>query len=141
MLKINGSNISQIKINGFNIKIAKINNQVIFRDVKYTLTYSSYAYKFSANESGNYSLKYANGNTILEDYDSIMESTNTSDTYNALMNLNIAPENATIMPQRAMKRFWVEEPIKMSMIISIQIDARMYFAVLNFICSPSLDSR
>lgn len=95
MLKINGSNISQIKINGFNIKIAKINNQVIFRDVKYTLTYSSYAYKFSANESGNYSLKYANGNTILEDYDSIMESTNTSDTYNALMNLNIAPENAT----------------------------------------------
>ena len=40
MLKINGSNIGQIKINGFNIKLAKINNQVVFGDAKYTLTYS-----------------------------------------------------------------------------------------------------
>ena len=58
MLKINGSNIGQIKINGFNIRLAKINNQVVFGDVKYTLTYSSYTYKFSGIDSGNYSIKY-----------------------------------------------------------------------------------
>ena len=95
MLKINGSNIGQIKINGFNIKLAKINNQVVFGDVKYTLTYSSYTYKFSGIDSGNYSIKYANGNTILEDYDSIAEITGTSGTYNSLINLNIAPKDAT----------------------------------------------
>ena len=95
MLKINGSNIGQIKINGFNIKLAKINNQVVFGDVKYTLTYSSYTYKFSSIDSGNYSIKYANGNTILEDYDSIAEITGTSGTYNSLINLNIAPKDAT----------------------------------------------
>ena len=95
MLKINGSNIGQIKINGFNIKLAKINNQIVFGDVKYTLTYSSYAYKFSTIDSGNYSLKYANGNTILEDYDSIAEITGTSGTYSGLINLNIAPKDAT----------------------------------------------
>ena len=95
MLKINNSNIGQIKINGFNIKLAKINNQVVFGDVKYTLTYSSYAYKFSGIDSGNYSIKYANGNTILEDYDSIAEITGTSGTYNSLINLNIAPKDAT----------------------------------------------
>ena len=95
MLKINGSNIGQIKINGFNIKLAKINNQVVFGDVKYTLTYSSYTYKFSGIDSGNYSIKYANGNTILEDYDSIAEITGISGTYNSLINLNIAPKDAT----------------------------------------------
>ena len=95
MLKINGSNIGQIKINGFNIKLAKINNQVVFGDAKYTLTYSSYTYKFSGIDSGNYSIKYANGNTILEDYDSISEITGTSGTYNSLINLNIAPKDAT----------------------------------------------
>lgn len=95
MLKINGSNIGQIKINGFNIKLAKINNQVVFGDVKYTLTYSSYTYKFSGIDSGNYSIKYANGNTILEDYDSIAEITGTSGAYNSLINLNIAPKDAT----------------------------------------------
>ena len=95
MLKINGSNIGQIKINGFNIKLAKINNQVVFEDAKYTLTYSSYTYKFSGIDSGNYSIKYANGNTILEDYDSIAEITGTSGTYNSLINLNIAPKDAT----------------------------------------------
>lgn len=95
MLKINGSNIGQIKINGFNIKLAKINNQVVFGDAKYTLTYSSYTYKFSGIDSGNYSIKYANGNTILEDYDSIVEITGTSGTYNSLINLNIAPKDAT----------------------------------------------
>lgn len=95
MLKINGSNIGQIKINGFNIKLAKINNQVVFGDAKYTLTYSSYTYKFSGIDSGNYSIKYANGNTILEDYDSIAEITGTSGTYNSLINLNIAPKDAT----------------------------------------------
>ena len=95
MLKINGSNIGQIKINGFNIKLAKINNQVVFGDVKYTLTYSSYTYKFSGIDSGNYSIKYANGNTILEDYDSIAEITGSSGTYNSLINLNIAPKDAT----------------------------------------------
>lgn len=95
MLKINNSNIGQIKINGFNIKLAKINNQVVFGDVKYTLTYSSYAYKFSGTDSGNYSIKYANGNTILEDYDSIAEIAGTSGTYNSLINLNIAPKDAT----------------------------------------------
>ena len=95
MLKINSSNIGQIKINGFNIKLAKINNQVVFGDVKYTLTYSSYTYKFSGIDSGNYSIKYANGNTILEDYDSIAEITGTSGTYNSLINLNIAPKDAT----------------------------------------------
>ena len=95
MLKINGSNIGQIKINGFNIKLAKINNQVVFGDVKYTLTYSSYTYKFSGIDSGKYSIKYANGNTILEDYDSIAEITGTSGTYNSLINLNIAPKDVT----------------------------------------------
>ena len=95
MLKINGSNIGQIKINGFNIKLAKINNQVVFRDAKYTLTYSSYTYKFSGIDNGNYSIKYANGNTILEDYDSIAEITGTSGSYNSLINLNIAPKDAT----------------------------------------------
>ena len=95
MLKINNSNIGQIKINGFNIKLAKINNQVVFGDVKYILTYSSYTYKFSGIDSGNYSIKYANGNTILEDYDSIAEITGTSGTYNSLINLNIAPKDAT----------------------------------------------
>ena len=95
MLKINGSNIGQIKINGFNIKLAKINNQVVFGDAKYTLTYSSYTYKFSGIDRGNYSIKYANGDTILEDYDSIAEITGTSGTYNSLINLNIAPKDAT----------------------------------------------
>ena len=95
MLKINGSDIGQIKINGFNIKLAKINNQVVFEDAKYTLTYSSYTYKFSGIDNGDYSIKYANGNTILEDYDSIAEITGTSGTYNSLINLNIAPKDAT----------------------------------------------
>ena len=95
MLKINSSNIGQIKINGFNIKLAKINNQVVFGDAKYILTYSSYTYKFSGIDSGNYSIKYANGNTILEDYDSIAEITGSSGTYNSLINLNIAPKDAT----------------------------------------------
>lgn len=95
MLKINGSNIDKIKINGSNIKLGKINNQVIFENAKYTLTYSSYIYNFSASSSGNYSIKYANGNTILEDYDSIAEMTGKSGSYKSLMNLNIAPKNAT----------------------------------------------
>lgn len=97
MLKINGSNISQIKINGFDIKLGKINNQIIFEHGgdNYKLTYSSYAYKFTTPSSGNYSLKYANGNTILEDYDSITNITGKSGTYSGLINLNIAPENAT----------------------------------------------
>ena len=95
MLKINGSNIIQIRINGFNINLGKINNQIIFSSADYILTYSSYAYTFYARETGKYSIKYANGDTILNDYDSIIESTNTHGTYNALMNLNIAPKNAT----------------------------------------------
>lgn len=97
MLKINGSNISQIKINGFDIKLGKINNQIIFEygGNNYKLTYSSYAYKFTTPSSGNYSLKYANGNTILEDYDSITNITGKSGTYSGLINLNMAPENAT----------------------------------------------
>lgn len=95
MLKINGSNIDKIKINGLNIKLGKINNQVIFENAKYTLTYSSYIYNFSASSSDNYSIKYANGNTILEDYDSIAEMTGKSGSYKSLMNLNIAPKNAT----------------------------------------------
>lgn len=95
MLKINGSNIDKIKINGFNIKLGKINNQVVFENAKYTLAYSSYAYSFSASSSGNYSIKYANDNTILEDYDSIAEMTGKSGSYKSLMNLNIAPKNAT----------------------------------------------
>lgn len=96
MLKINGSNIGQIKINGFNIKFGKINNQIIFNSGNtYMLTYSSYAYNFYAPSSGNYSIRYANGNTILQDYDSIAEVTGTSGTYNHLINLNIAPKDAT----------------------------------------------
>ena len=97
MLKINGSNISQIKINGFDIKLGKINNEIIFGygGNNYKLTYSSYAYKFTTPSSGNYSLKYANGNTILEDYDSITNITGKSGTYSGLINLNMAPENAT----------------------------------------------
>ena len=97
MLKINGSNISQIKINGFDIKLGKINNQIIFEygGNNYKLTYSSHAYKFTTPSSGNYSLKYANGNTILEDYDSITNITGKSGTYSGLINLNMAPENAT----------------------------------------------
>ena len=97
MLKINGSNISRIKINGFDIKLGKINNQIIFEygGNNYKLSYSSYAYKFTTPSSGNYSLKYANGNTILEDYDSITNITGKSGTYSGLINLNMAPENAT----------------------------------------------
>ena len=97
MLKMNGSNIGQIKINGFDIKLGKINNQIIFEygGNNYKLTYSSYAYKFTTPSSGNYSLKYANGNTILEDYDSITNITGKSGTYSGLINLNMAPENAT----------------------------------------------
>lgn len=95
MLKINGSNISQIRINGFNINLGKINNQIIFSNADYRLTYSSCAYKFTTPSSGNYSLKYANGNTILEDYDSITNITGKSGTYSGLINLNMAPENAT----------------------------------------------
>lgn len=97
MLKINGLNIGQIRINGFDIKLGKINNQIIFEQgSSYGLAYSSYVYTFSTPSIGNYSLKYANGDTILEDYDSIAEITDKkSGTYNALINLNIAPENAT----------------------------------------------
>ncbi len=95
MLKINGSNIDKIKINGSNIRLGKINNQVIFENAKYTLTYSSYVYNFSASSSGNYSIKYANGNTILDNYDSIAELSGKSGSCNYLMNLNIAPSNAT----------------------------------------------
>lgn len=95
MLKINGSNISQIRINGFNINLGKINNQIIFSNADYRLTYSSYAYTFYARETGNYSIKYANGDTILEDYDSITNITGKSGTYSGLINLNMAPENAT----------------------------------------------
>lgn len=94
-LRINNSNITQIKINGSNIRLGKINNQVIFENAKYTLTYASYTYNFSASSSGNYSIKYANGNTILEDYDSIAEMTGKSGSYKSLMNLNTAPKNAT----------------------------------------------
>ena len=95
MLKINGSNIGVIRINGFNIAFGKINNQIIFGNSDYTLTYNSYTYNFSAPSSGNYSIKYANGNTILEDYASISEIIGSSGTYGSLINLNIAPKDAT----------------------------------------------
>ena len=95
MLKINGSNIGQIKINGFNIRLAKINNEVIFGYESHTLTYSSYTYKFTASENSKYSIKYANGNTILEEYGSIAEITGKNGTYNSLISLNTVPANAT----------------------------------------------
>lgn len=94
-LKINGSNIGKIKINGNEIKLGKINNNIIFESGKYTLSYSSNTYKFTASSSGNYAIKYANGNTILNDYDSIAGFTSASGSYNSLIDLNIVPSKAT----------------------------------------------
>ena len=94
-LKINGSNIGKIKINGNEIKLGKINNNIIFESGKYTLSYSSNTYKFTASSGGNYDIKYANGNTILNDYDSIAGFTSASGSYNSLIDLNIVPSNAT----------------------------------------------
>lgn len=94
-LKINGSNIGKIKINGNEIKFGKINNKIIFESGKYTLSYSSNTYKFTASSSGNYAIKYANGNTILDDYDCIATFTSSSGSYNSLIDLNVVPSNAT----------------------------------------------
>lgn len=94
-IKLNGYNIEKIKINGNEIKIGKINNKIIFENGKYTLSYSSNTYKFTASSSGNYSIKYANGNTILDEYESIADFTSASGSYNSLIDLNIVPSNAT----------------------------------------------
>lgn len=95
-IKINSDNIKMIKFNDNEIALAKINNKIIFnKNSNYQLKYSSLKYSFSAPETGTYQLKYANADGILNNYDDIAEFNGNNGTYKGLINLNIAPSEAT----------------------------------------------